>query len=555
MKKEKNTGIKQKLSKSFFQSIMIANIAAILSIFLLLILNSRYSSVLELNGFIQGDIGEYNTFLQESGAYARDLIVLKDKDAIAQTESLLAECDEKTAHYFAEIEAKLENADERALTKSIQEKYPQYIELRNQAIESKDYVAFYNEAVPLLNEITVSAESLLEMNRIMGDKVSDSLTMLSIVMIIIIVVVIFIGGLISMKLANNFAKNITAIIEEVRTATRRLANGEMDATLDIHTNDEFERMAVNFNRAVDNLRTYVDTLNYGLSEVAAGNLTVRPTVEFHGDFIALKESIEHLIVSLNSTIGQINDGSDQVALGAEQLAQGAQGLAEGATNQAAAIEELTATIENAATAASNSAQQAIEANQTAETFAAVADESSREMALLTAAMERITETSKEIETIIAEIEDIASQTNLLSLNASIEAARAGEAGRGFAVVADQIGKLAADSAKSAANTRTLIAKSLDEIAQGNEITTKTSEALGQVVDGIKLLATASKESSEISTEQANTMQQVLSGIEQIAEVVQSNSAAAEETSATSEELSAQSQNLKALIEHFQLLDN
>jgi len=550
MKKDKNTGIKQKLTMSFLKSVSIANVAAIISIILLLILDNRYGTALELNGFIQGDIGEYNTFLQESGSYARDLIFATDESVINESKSALAECDKQTEYYFAEIEAKLEKAEERALTNSIKEKYPQYIELRNQAIEAKDSQLFYEKALPLLTEITTSGDSLLKMNIKMGDDVSKSLSLLS----IILVIVIILGGLISMKFANIFAKNITTVIGDVRTATRRLANGEMDVTLEINTGDEFERMAANFNKAVSNLRTYVDTLNYGLTEVAAGNLTVRPNVEFQGDFVALKEAIERLIVSLNATIGQIHDGSDQVALGAEQLAQGAQGLAEGATNQAAAIEELTATIENAATSASNSAQQAIEANQTAETFAAVADESSQDMAQLTAAMARITETSKEIETIIAEIEDIASQTNLLSLNASIEAARAGEAGRGFAVVADQIGKLASDSAQSAANTRTLIAKSLEEIAQGNEITTKTSEALEQVVGGIKLLATASKESSEISTEQASNMQQVLSGIEQIAEVVQSNSAAAEETSATSEELSAQSQNLKALIEHFQLLN-
>ena len=176
------------------------------------------------------------------------------------------------------------------------------------------------------------------------------------------------------------------------------------------------------------------------------------------------------------------------------------------------------------------------------------------MQLLTEAMERITATSKEIESIIGEIEDIASQTNLLSLNASIEAARAGEAGRGFAVVADQIGKLAADSAQSAVNTKNLIIKSLQEINNGNEITARTTSALGEVIEGIKFLADASQETSELSREQAETMEEVRKGIEQIADVVQNNSAAAQETSATSEELLAQSENLKAMVEQFKLLD-
>jgi len=561
MKQEKKTGIKQKLSNIFIKSISISNVAAMIGVVLLLVLNARYSTALELNGFIQGDIGEYGIYLQESGAYTRDIIFSENDGIIAEAQEHLATCDTQIDHYFTAIVSKLETAKERELTNKVKELYPQYIDFRNQAIEAAlsgdiDGASdiFYTNVDPLLDEITISADTLLNMNQEMGDEISGLLSMVAFIMTGAVVLVIIIGAISSLRVAEKFAKNITSIIEDVRTATRRLANGDMSTTLDINTGDEFERMGVNFNRAVTNLRSYVETLQYGLSEVAAGNLTVRPDIEFQGDFVALKESIENLIVSLNSTIGQINEGSDQVAIGAEQLAQGAQGLAEGATNQAASIQELTATIDSAASVASESAKQAIDANQTAETFAAVADESSKDMAELTAAMGRITETSHEIESIITEIEDIASQTNLLSLNASIEAARAGEAGRGFAVVADQIGKLAADSAKSAANTRTLIAKSLEEIVQGNEITTKTSQALEQVVDGIKLLARASKESSEMSTEQAATMQQVLLGIEAIAEVVQSNSAAAEETSATSEELAAQSQNLKALIEHFQLLD-
>ena len=232
----------------------------------------------------------------------------------------------------------------------------------------------------------------------------------------------------------------------------------------------------------------------------------------------------------------------------------AQALAEGATSQAGAAEELTATIENVAESSAESAKQADLASEGATELAKVAEESGYEMELLMAAMDKITETSKEIESIIAEIEDIASQTNLLSLNASIEAARAGEAGRGFAVVADQIGKLAADSAKSAVNTRELISKSLEEINKGDEIAEKTAGALKEVLEGINNIAMEAKRTSQVSADQARSMEEVRLGIEQITEVIQTNSAAAEETSATSEELAAQSQNLKALIDRFILLD-
>lgn len=561
MNKLKHMSVKKRLLVSFISTVVIASIAGVLGIILLFVLDGRYSTALHLNGFIQGDIGEYNSYLYQGSALVRDIILLTDEQEIADAQASLAECDNKVSYYLTEFESKLETADERTLTNLIDEKYPQYLELRNQAIELggrnntvEAIAVFYDQAVPLLNEITAASEALLTMNMEKGDEIAESLGVLSIIMAVVITAVIIVAVSISNVLAIRTARDFARPIEKVRQATLKLANGELDIHVQVNSQNEFGEMADYFNRAVENLHSYIETINYGLSEVANGNLTVRPDIEFHGDFVSLKENIENLIISLNSTLGQINDGSDQVAAGADQLAQSAQGLAEGATSQAAAIQELTATIENVAAAAEDSAAKAGEANKTAVSFANIAEASSSEMKLLTEAMDRISETSKEIQTIIGEIEDIASQTNLLSLNASIEAARAGEAGRGFAVVADQIGKLAADSAQSAVNTRELIGKSLVEITQGNEITIKTANALAQVVEGIKLLAEASKESSELSAEQAEAMQQLQQGIEQIAEVVQNNSAAAEETSATSEELSAQSQNLKALIEHFRLLN-
>ena len=167
-------------------------------------------------------------------------------------------------------------------------------------------------------------------------------------------------------------------------------------------------------------------------------------------------------------------------------------------------------------------------------------------------MERITATSQEIGNIIGEIEEIASQTNLLSLNAAIEAARAGEAGRGFAVVADQIRKLAEDSARSAVNTKKLIESSLAEVEQGNQITERTTKVMQEVIVGLNQLAQGAEASSRNSVQQAEMMEQLELGVEQISEVVQGNSAIAEEVAATSEELSAQAISLDNMVGQFKL---
>ena len=167
-------------------------------------------------------------------------------------------------------------------------------------------------------------------------------------------------------------------------------------------------------------------------------------------------------------------------------------------------------------------------------------------------MQRISESSMKIENIISELEDIASQTNLLSLNASIEAARAGEAGKGFAVVADQIRKLAEQSAASAVSTRELIEGSIHDVEDGNKAVALVSETLDEVIKGINAIADTSKSLSESSQSQATAMEQAEQGVNQISEVVQSNSAMAQETSATSEELSAQAETLDNLVRQFTL---
>lgn len=561
MKKLKDMKVKKRLQISFIITVILSSIAGLLGAIFLFVVDAKYSSALIQNGFIQGDLGQYNSYLNKGGAFVRDIIILTDEAEIASAKESLADADEQVEYYLGEFKDKLESDEERELLALIEETYPKYIEIRNEAIElglaNKNDEAlelFKKEAVPYLQEVMGAADELIEMNIEMGDEKSDELSLFSRVMIVIMIVCIIIAVISSMSFATYTARGFAKPIEEIEGAIQKLAQGELSIDLQVDSKDEMGAMARHLNKAVAMIKQYIDTIKYGLTEVGEGNFTVRPDVEFHGDFVAIKEAIEHIVLSLSTTMKMINEGSDQVALGAEQLADSAQALAEGATNQAGAVEELTATIETVADAANYSAKKADAAYRDAEEFVKVAEKSSEEMKLLTEAMERITVTSKEIENIIAEIENIAAQTNLLSLNASIEAARAGESGRGFAVVADQIGKLAADSAQSAVNTKALINKSLEEIIKGDEITAKTAEALERVIEGIKSLSNASKETSKLSTDQAETMIQVQEGIEQIAEVIQSNSALAEETSATSEELLAQSENLKSLVAQFELLE-
>ena len=227
-----------------------------------------------------------------------------------------------------------------------------------------------------------------------------------------------------------------------------------------------------------------------------------------------------------------------------------QSLAEGATEQAGAVEELQATITSITENIEKAADQAHESYVQARQYADEADNSRAQMTAMVDAMTRINETSKNIENIISEIEDIASQTNLLSLNASIEAARAGEAGRGFAVVADQIRQLAEQSTKSAVDTRELIEGSLEEIAEGNKAADKAAASIETVVEGIGKIAESSKNISQVSRDQATAMDQAEQGVNQISEVVQANSATAQESSATSEELSAQAVSLDELISKY-----
>ncbi len=559
LEKIKEMKVEKKLKFCFILTVVISSIAGVLGLIVLLYSNFSYSDVLVTNGFSQGEIGIFSTYLNKEPTIIRELILLTDETEMKEADEEYSDVKEKTDAAFVTVKKHCNTEKEVEYIATIEQRLTEYREvfdrtktyaMNNQTEEALDLLLV--EGKPILKELTSAVQNLIDLNVDMGNKAASFMTVETYVCAIIMVIVIIISIGVSVRLAGFVAKLFSEPIKNIKDATAQLAKGNLNVQVEAMYPDEIGEMTDSFKEAVGKLKSYIAELTRIFGEFGNGNFNVVSNVNFDGDFKALEDASETISNSLSETLGKISEASNQVALGASQMSENAQSLAEGATDQSASVEELTATIQNITETTVSSSEKANLSYMSAKDFELKAESSSEDIKKLNQAMARINETSKEIANIIAEIEDIASQTNLLSLNASIEAARAGEAGKGFAVVADQIGRLAADSSASAVNTKNLIQNSIQEIEQGNEITAKTTEAIEEVIEGIKLLATSTKEISSLSIAQAETMKQLEMGVEQISEVIQSNSAAAEESSATSEELAAQSENLEELIGHFNL---
>ncbi|MDU6266339.1 MAG: HAMP domain-containing methyl-accepting chemotaxis protein [Anaerocolumna aminovalerica] len=408
----------------------------------------------------------------------------------------------------------------------------------------------YETAITKINEIKMEFLDMLDVrtqnqiDRLMG--INRTLQMLTFVMILIVVVMQVLTLLV-------MHKKVLSPIKTIEQEMGEIAQGNLSSSFSLEPDtSEIGMLIHSIHNTRATLRQYIGDISEKLTQIAAGNICLKADTQYIGDFAPIQRALETIIHSLNDTLSQIDIAAEQVSIGADQVADGAQALAAGATEQAASIEELSVSIERIAEQATENSDFVNTAAEYLEQAGTSFSVGIEHMEQLTKAMEDIDSASSQIASITKTIEDIAFQTNILSLNAAIEAARAGSTGKSFAVVADEVRNLAAKSAEAAKQTGKLIQVSVDAVAKGTEITSQTVQILQEVEVKTAKVNESFDKIEQASAEQVSAIEQIKQGIFQVSAVVQNNAATAEENSATSEEMSAQASTLREEVGKFKL---
>lgn len=430
-------------------------------------------------------------------------------------------------------------------------------ELVKQGLEDEALEVYNNEYEPAAQPLIQALLALGAHSEDNAVKSYDKGNSISIIVIIILALVSVSSILLIIYFSRVLTRILTTPIHELEDAAESMAKGNLNVKITYESKDELGGLATSLKKVAGLFQTIIPDIQYCLGEMADGNFTV--TSKHHdnyiGSYVPILEAMKKIKSSLNEVLGEIQKASKQVQIGAQNMSEGAQSLAEGTATQASSVDELTATVSELSLRVTEDSEHSKAVSNDVHAVGGDAKTSQEQMSKVVSAMENISNTSKQIEMIINSIEEIASQTNLLSLNASIEAARAGEAGRGFAVVANEIGKLASESAQAATNTRNLIQVSINEIEKGNIVVQDTSKFLNNVLASITGIVESVNEISESTERQAAFVEEISKEIDQISSATEDNSSVAQESSAISEELFAQTETLNDLIGRFKIENN
>lgn len=385
-----------------------------------------------------------------------------------------------------------------------------------------------------------------------GDNSKGWLLAAGIVFGIFLIVAIVIVDIVLNKMAMAVIEKIKVPLDDISTSIQDLSQGNLDTTISYTERDEFGTIVDNTTATIMELKKYITNISEILTQMADKNMVMTVDIDYVGDFLPIKESIEKIIDAMNSLLGGILESMGVIRMGAKNMAETASSLAEGATTQSHEIQDLFNHISQLTDDVVENAAKAEKVAVLANESMTVVEEGNNQMIHLLDAMEIIKKQADDISNIIQVINSISEQTKLLSLNASIEAARAGEQGKGFAVVADEIGKLAEECGEAVDTTNELINKTIQAVNAGGTLADETAGILKKIVNSTTETTRLVGDISKACSKEEGNIKVIVNGVENIDGVVSNNAASSEESAAVSEELLAMVENLEGQIQEYQL---
>jgi methyl-accepting chemotaxis protein len=305
-------------------------------------------------------------------------------------------------------------------------------------------------------------------------------------------------------------------------------------------------------RSVAQNTLVVNELARALTRLSGGDLTSRIDATFASQYEKIRVDFNNAVQQLRETMGVIADNARNIHGGSGEIAKAADDMSRRTEQQAAGLEETAAAIGEIVGTVTHTAQGANLARDIVAKAKSNAEHSESVVKQAVAAMANIEQSSKKIGHIIGVIDEIAFQTNLLALNAGVEAARAGDAGRGFAVVASEVRGLAQRSAEAAKEIKSLINASTTQVEQGVELVGQTGQSLDQIAAQVAEINSVINTIATSAQEQAAGLKQVNAAIDQMDKTTQQNAAMVEESTAASHALASEADTLASLISRFEL---